>query len=224
MNPILVFEDDAELRDNLLTTLRSHGYLAEGLPDARELVDTVRTRNPDLVILDVMLPVVDGMTACREMRIAGLNQPVLMLSARSGDLDKIVGLESGADDYVTKPFSTGELIARVRALLRRTETERRTTLESSNLSMDLIGRRASLDDEELKLTNKEFDLLAELIRSPGMVLSRDLLLEKIWGYDFLGDSRTVDVHVRWLRQKIETDPSEPLRIVTIRGLGYRFDG
>ena len=224
MNSILVVEDDAQLRENLQATLRSHGYQADGLPDAQALVEVVRETRPELVILDVMLPFIDGMTACRELRIAGLNQPVLMLSARSGDLDKIVGLEAGADDYVTKPFSSGELIARVRALLRRTEAERRTTLDAGSLSMDLIGRRAHLGQDELKLTNKEFDLLAELIRNPGMVLSRDLLLEKIWGYDFLGDSRTVDVHIRWLRQKIESEPSEPQRIVTIRGLGYRFDG
>ena len=139
-------------------------------------------------------------------------------------MDKIVGLETGADDYVTKPFSTGELVARVRALLRRSQSEERTVLDAGDLQMDLIARRAQLRDHELRLTHKEFDLLAELIRNKGMVLSRDLLLEKIWGYDFLGDSRTVDVHIRWLRQKIELEPSIPQRIATVRGIGYRFDG
>jgi DNA-binding response OmpR family regulator len=156
--------------------------------------------------------------------MAGVDTPVLMLSARSGDLDKIVGLESGADDYVTKPFSTGELLARVRALLRRTPVTRSSHLASGDLELDPIGRRAKLADKELYLTHKEFSLLAELIRNPGVVLSRDLLLERVWGYDYFGDSRTVDVHVRWLRQKIEPDPSSPRRITTVRGVGYRFDG
>jgi DNA-binding response OmpR family regulator len=147
-----------------------------------------------------------------------------MLSARSGEIDKIVGLESGADDYVTKPFSSGELLARVRALMRRVPAIRATRAESGDLELDLVAHRAELDGDELQLTHKEFSLLAELMRNKGVVLSRDLLLEKVWGYSFVGDSRTVDVHVRWLRQKIEADPSAPVRIVTVRGVGYRFDG
>ncbi len=224
MSRILVVEDDSTLRDTLVQTLGSHGYEVEAMPDARELVERARESPPDLVILDVMLPGLDGLTACRALRTAEVSAPVLMLSARTGDMDKIVGLESGADDYVTKPFSTGELIARVRALLRRARTEHRSVLEADELKLDLIARRATRDEDELRLTHKEFNLLAELIRNKGVVLSRDLLLEKIWGYDFLGDSRTVDVHIRWLRQKIEPDPSNPERIVTIRGIGYRFDG
>jgi DNA-binding response OmpR family regulator len=221
---ILIVEDDPTLRETLAHALGSHGYVVETQADAGELAARVAATSPDLVILDVMLPGIDGFTACRSMRAAGSTVPVLMLSARSGDVDKIVGLESGADDYVTKPFSTGELLARVRALLRRTPAARGTTLTFGDLELDLIGRRVLKAAEELHLTNKEFSLLAELMRNPGVVLSRDLLLEKIWGYDYFGDSRTVDVHIRWLRQKIEDDPSAPSHITTVRGVGYRFDG
>lgn len=224
MTAILIVEDDTTLRETLSSTLRAHGYDVYALPDARGLLERVLEIKPDLLLLDVMLPGLDGLTACRALRTAGNKVPVLMLSARSNDMDKIVGLETGADDYVTKPFSTGELLARVRALLRRAQSEQRSVLDAGDLQMDLIARRAQLRGEELRLTHKEFDLLAELIRNKGMVLSRDLLLEKIWGYDFLGDSRTVDVHIRWLRQKIELEPSIPMRIVTVRGIGYRFDG
>jgi DNA-binding response OmpR family regulator len=139
-------------------------------------------------------------------------------------VDKIVGLESGADDYVTKPFSLGELLARVRAQLRRAPRQAQDQLESGDLMVDLISRRATLSGQELSLRHKEFNLLVELMRNKGVVLSRDLLLTKVWGYDFYGDSRTVDVHVRWLREKIEADPSSPQRIVTVRGIGYRFEG
>jgi DNA-binding response OmpR family regulator len=224
MNRILIVEDDTTLRDTLASTLTSHGYAVERMSDAQTLREQVAEEQPDLIILDVMLPGLDGLSACRALRTNGVDVPVLMLSARSGDLDKIVGLESGADDYVTKPFSTGELLARVRALLRRTPSSRQTRLESDDLEVDLIGRRVTRAGRELRLTHKEFNLLTELMRNAGVVLSRDLLLEKIWGYEYLGDSRTVDVHVRWLRQKIEDDASAPTRITTIRGVGYRFDG
>ncbi|MCC7316480.1 MAG: response regulator transcription factor [Planctomycetes bacterium] len=224
MQNILIIEDEPTLRDTLATTLSSHGYRVTTSGNADHLVDQVNDDRPDLVVLDVMLPGIDGMSACRALRTAGSDIPVLMLTARSGDLDKIVGLESGADDYVTKPFSTGELIARVRALLRRAPALRQTVLESGDLRIDLIGRRVSRGGAEIQLTHKEFNLLAELVRNRGAVMSRDLLLEKVWGYDYFGDSRTVDVHIRWLRQKIEDDPSSPARITTLRGVGYRFDG
>jgi len=224
MNRVALVEDDGTLRETLAATLAGHGYEVMGRADAVGLADWVADVHPDLIVLDVMLPMVDGMTACRALRAAGIETPVLMLSARSNDLDKIVGLESGADDYVTKPFHTGELLARVRALLRRTSSARATVLESGDLHLDLVGRRVTMDNEELQLTQKEFNLLAELVRNRGVVLGRDLLLEKVWGYDYLGDSRTVDVHIRWLRKKIERDPSAPARITTVRGVGYRFDG
>ncbi len=221
---VLIVEDDATLRETLADTLGAHGYTAICRGDAGDLPAAVMGIKPAVVILDVMLPGLDGLNACRALRTAGIDVPVLMLSARSGDIDKIVGLESGADDYVTKPFSTGELLARLRALLRRTPVARSTLLAAGNLELDLVGRRARLDSDELHLTHKEFNLLAELMRNPGIVLSRDLLLERVWGYEYFGDSRTVDVHVRWLRQKIEQDPSVPTRITTVRGVGYRFDG
>ena len=148
-----------------------------------------------------------------------------MLTARTGELDKIIGLESGADDYMTKPFSLGELQARLRALLRRAGPRRVSDeIRSGDLMLNLVSRRAFVGDKELVLSPKEFSLLAELMRHQGAVLSRDLLLTRVWGYDFFGDSRTVDVHVRWLREKIEDNPSQPSRITTVRGIGYRFEG
>jgi DNA-binding response OmpR family regulator len=150
-----------------------------------------------------------------------------MLTARGTEMDRITGLETGADDYVVKPFSLGELLARVRANLRRAGGENRapsTRLQADDLSLDLVARRAALGPAELKLTHREFDLLAELMRNKGAVLSRDLLLTRVWGYDYVGDSHTVDVHIRWLREKIEDDPSAPRRITTVRGVGYRFEG
>ncbi len=224
MNRILLVEDDLTLRETLAMTLEANGYAVERLADANGLTEHVLHAAPEVVILDVMLPGLDGLSACRALRTAGATVPVLMLSARSGDLDKIVGLEAGADDYVTKPFSTGELLARVRALLRRVPATRSTYVESGDLGLDLVGRRVTRAGKDVRLTQKEFNLLAELMRNPGVVLSRDLLLEKVWGYDYIGDSRTVDVHIRWLREKIEDDPSSPTRITTVRGVGYRFEG
>jgi DNA-binding response OmpR family regulator len=148
-----------------------------------------------------------------------------VLTARTGELDKIVGLESGADDYMTKPFSLGELQARIRALLRRSGPQRQgDEIRSADLVLNLASRKAFLSGEELNLSPKEYSLLAELMRHEGAVLSRDLLLTRVWGYDYFGDSRTVDVHIRWLREKIESDPSSPQRIITVRGIGYRFEG
>jgi DNA-binding response OmpR family regulator len=146
-----------------------------------------------------------------------------LLTARSGEVDRIMGLETGADDYIVKPFSLGEFLARVRAVLRRATPEVSARLEANDLSLDLIGRRAYRGEQELRLSHKEFDLLAALIRNVGTALSRDRLLQQVWGYDFPGDTRTVDVHIRWLREKIEADPADPKRIVTVRGVGYRFE-
>jgi DNA-binding response OmpR family regulator len=152
--------------------------------------------------------------------------PIMMLTARGSEVDRIVGLEIGADDYIVKPFSLGEFLARVRAVLRRVPSTRAVVdrLEAGDLMLDLIARRATRSGEELRMTHKEFDLLATLMRNQGAVLSRDLLLEHVWGYDYGGQTKTVDVHVRWLREKIEDDPSQPQRIVTVRGVGYRFEG
>ncbi|HCU98846.1 MAG TPA: DNA-binding response regulator, partial [Chloroflexi bacterium] len=166
----------------------------------------------------------DGMSVCRILRRTS-DVPIIMLTARGTEMDKIVGLETGADDYIVKPFGIGELLARIRSVLRRTtsmDTDN-LVLISSDIKMDINSRRVYKGNQELRLTNKEFNLLAELVRNKGAVLSRDLLLEKVWGYSYVGNTHTVDVHIRWLRKKIELDPSNPTRIITVRGVGYRFE-
>jgi len=224
MTKILVVDDEATIRETLQFNLEREGYQVVTASDGLEALDVARRDKPDLIILDLMLPELDGLSVCRAIR-QEQETPVIMLTARTGEMDRIVGLETGADDYVVKPFSLGELLARVRAVLRRAPaTRRQDALEAGDLRLDLIARRATLGDREVSLTPKEFDLLAALMRNAGAVLSRDLLLTKVWGYDYLGDSRTVDVHIRWLREKIEKDPSHPERILTVRGVGYRFEG
>lgn len=221
---ILIVEDEPSLLETLALNLRSGGYDIVTASDGATALEVARTAAPDLVILDLMLPELDGLTVCRSLRQAS-DVPILILTARTGELDKIIGLESGADDYLTKPFSLGELQARIRALLRRAGPRRLSDeLRSGDLTLNLVSRRAYLGDRELVLSPKEFSLLAELVRHQGAVLSRDLLLTRVWGYDYYGDSRTVDVHVRWLREKIEPNPSQPTRITTVRGIGYRFEG
>jgi DNA-binding response OmpR family regulator len=221
---ILVVDDEPILRDTLALNLRQAGYQVVTAEDGARALETASAEAPDLVILDLMLPELDGLTVCRSLRQHS-SVPILILTARTGELDKIVGLESGADDYLTKPFSLGELQARIRALLRRAGAATGgDELRSGNLSLNLVSRRAFLDERELVLSPKEFSLLMELMRHQGAVLSRDLLLTRVWGYDYYGDSRTVDVHVRWLREKVEDDASRPGRIVTVRGIGYRFEG
>lgn len=224
MTRILIVEDDVVIQQALAINLRREGYDVVSAYDGAAGLQMAREQRPDLVILDLMLPKLDGLSVARALRQEG-DTPIIMLTARGGEVDRIVGLESGADDYVTKPFSSGELLARVRAVLRRAPRRAAEKLESGDLSLDLIRRRATLRGEELTLRHKEFNLLAELMRNQGVVLSRDLLMERVWGYDYSGDtSRTVDVHIRWLREKIEADPSDPRRIQTVRGIGYRFEG
>ena len=221
---ILLVDDEPTLLDTLALNLRHAGYQVLTAVDGAVALDLAKSETPDLVILDLMLPELDGLTVCRSLRQSS-DVPILILTARTGELDKIVGLESGADDYLTKPFSLGELQARIRALLRRASSGRSNDeLQSGNLMLNLVSRRAFLDSKELILSPKEFSLLSELMRHQGAVLSRDLLLTRVWGYDFYGDTRTVDVHVRWLREKIELDSSHPERIITVRGIGYRFEG
>ncbi len=221
---ILIVEDEPSLLETLALNLRSSGYDVVTASDGAAALEVAHSTAPDLVILDLMLPELDGLTVCRSLRQAS-EVPILILTARTGELDKIVGLESGADDYLTKPFSLGELQARIRALLRRAGPRRISDeLRAGDLTLNLVSRRAFLGERELVLSPKEFSLLAELVRHQGAVLSRDLLLTRVWGYDYYGDSRTVDVHVRWLREKIEPNPSQPTRITTVRGIGYRFEG
>ena len=228
MEKVLLIEDESILANNLAVKLRSEGYEVLISLDGEDGLEKVRHNNPDLIVLDIMLPGLDGLSLCRMIQRdpATAHIPIIMLTARGMEVDKIVGLESGADDYLVKPVALGEFLARVRAVMRRSRKQPMVSdeLESQDLQMNLIGRRAYKAGEEIRLTNKEFDLLAELMRNKGVVLSRDLLLTKVWGYDSFVDKRTVDVHVRWLREKIENDASEPRRIVTIRGVGYRFEG
>ncbi len=221
---ILLVEDDKTLRKTLSFNLDKEGYKVVETGDGAEALNLAREHDPDLIVLDIMLPTLDGLSVCRILRNE-MDTPIVMLTARDGEVDRIIGLETGADDYIVKPFSLGEFLARVRAVLRRAPSHRSAPdrLKSGNLEMDLIARRATIDGGEMRLTHKEFDLLAALMRNKSAVLSRDLLLERVWGYEYTGQSKTVDVHVRWLREKIEADPSNPKRIVTVRGVGYRFE-
>ncbi|MEO0248468.1 MAG: response regulator transcription factor [candidate division WOR-3 bacterium] len=224
---ILVVEDDRNLLDTLEYNLRKEGYKVLTAVDGAEALDIARRERPDLIILDIMLPKINGFEVCRILRKEML-MPILMLTAKAEETDKIVGLEIGADDYMTKPFSLRELLARVRAMLRRAKMPEKppeeALLKVGDIEVDVARHHASKGTTSLKLTPKEFDLLAFLARNRGFVFSRDQLLEKVWGYDFAGDTRTVDVHIRWLRQKIETDPNNPKHLITVRGAGYKLEG
>ena len=226
---ILIVEDDHNLLDTLKYNLRKEGYDVVTAVDGAEALDVARREKPDLIILDIMLPKMSGFEVCRILR-KDMTVPILMLTAKAEETDKIVGLEIGADDYMTKPFSLRELLARVRAMLRRAKMAEiqpgaeELLIKVGDIEVDIARHRASKGRTMLELTPKEFDLLAFLARNKGLVFKRDQLLEKVWGYDFAGDTRTVDVHVRWLRQKIESDPAKPERLVTIRGTGYKLEG
>lgn len=228
MAKVLIVEDQQSLANQLADKLRGEGFSVSTSADGEDGLEKIRSEHPDLIVLDIMLPKLDGLSLCRIVRrdAATAHIPIIMLTARGSEVDKIVGLESGADDYVVKPLALGEFLARVRAVMRRAPGRPvlQDELISNDLRLSLTGRRLFKDNREIKLSNKEFDLLAELMRNRGVVLSRDLILTKVWGYDYFVDKRTVDVHVRWLREKIEDDPSNPKRIVTVRGMGYRFEG
>lgn len=228
MAKVLIIEDEQTLANNLADKLRGEGFSVSTSLDGEEGLEKVRSERPDLIVLDIMLPGLDGLSLCRIVRrdATTAHIPIIMLTARGTEVDKIVGLESGADDYVVKPVALGEFLARVRAVMRRAPGRPvlQDELVSNDLQVSLTGRRVYKNSEEVKLSNKEFDLLVELMRNRGVVLSRDLILTKVWGYDYFVDKRTVDVHIRWLREKLEEDASNPRRIVTVRGVGYRFEG
>jgi DNA-binding response OmpR family regulator len=215
---ILVVEDDRNLLDTLRYNFRKEGYNV-----------VARRDRPDLIILDIMLPKLSGFEVCRILR-KDMTTPILMLTAKDEEIDKVVGLEIGADDYMTKPFSMRELLARVGAMLRRgrmTEVQPElewVVLKVGDIKIEIGRHKASKGTTALELTPREFDLLAFLATNKGLVFSRDRLLEKVWGYDFAGDTRTVDVHIRWLRQKIEADPNHPKYLMTVRGSGYKLEG
>ncbi len=233
-NTILVVEDDLTLLETLEYNLAAESYEVITAADGLTALEIAREEEPDLIVLDLMLPGLDGFEVCRILR-QEMNVPILMLTARVDELDRVVGLEMGADDYLTKPFSMRELVARVKALLRRVRLIREELAEEKgqarpeqlvfgDLIIDLDRRDVRVRGESIHLKPQEYELLVFLARHPGMALSRDLLLERVWGWDYAGGSRTVDVHVRWLREKIEADPADPERIVTVRGVGYCFEG
>ena len=224
---ILVVEDDSNLLLALRYNLQKESYFPLTTVDGEQALLVARREKPDLIILDIMLPKLSGFEVCRILR-KETNVPIIMLTAKADETDKVVGLEIGADDYVTKPFSMRELMARVRALLRRSQMSETTVpeppaLTAGDIEVDVAHHHAFLAGKELMLTSKEFDLLAFLIRNKGLVFSREQLLEKVWDYDFAGETRTVDVHIRWLRQKIESDAGKPRHLVTIRGVGYKLE-
>src|ERR1700690_3657460 len=233
---ILIVEDEPSLQETLAYNLKKDGYAVETASDGPSALEAARRLKPDLIILDIMLPKMDGFEVARILR-KELTTAILMLTARDDEIDRVVGLEVGADDYLTKPFSMRELLARVKAQLRRTRMLREEmdrahgnsappheTLTFDNLIINLTRREVILDNQPLQIKPKEYELLLFLAEHKSQMLSREFILERVWGWDYIGDSRTVDVHVRWLRQKIEADPANPKRIVTVRGGGYRFEG
>jgi two-component system alkaline phosphatase synthesis response regulator PhoP len=239
---ILVVDDEAILAETIAYNLEQEGYQVITVADGTSALNAVYKEHPDLIVLDIMLPGVDGLEVCRQLRREDntATVPIIMLTAKSDEIDKVVGLEVGADDYVTKPFGRRELLARVRALLRRADypsnTEERLSSPESDvesppvsrnrelvagpLRIDLASRQVNCRGQDLELQPKQFDLLTYLVRNRGTVLTRDQLLHNVWGYDYAGDTRTVDVHIRWLREKLEADPANPKLIQTVRGVGY----
>ena len=231
---ILIVEDDLTLLETLEYNLLHQQYEVYKAMDGRAALEVARQKPPDLVVLDLMLPGLDGLQVCHTLR-QETSVPILILTARAEEVDRVVGLEMGADDYITKPFSMRELLARVKALLRRVRLNRQEAetdpqapkgerLVFDELQIDLARREVSRGQEILHLKPKVYELLVFLARNRGIALSRDMILERVWGWDFDGGTRTVDVHVRWLRSKIEHDPANPTRIITVRGVGYRFEG
>lgn len=220
---ILVVDDERNIVELVKYNLEKEGYDVISAYDGFEAVNMAKQDKPDLIILDIMLPGQGGLEVCRTLR-KETKIPIIMATAKGEEIDKILGLELGADDYVTKPFSPRELVARVKAILRRTSSrpEEKDEMSFDNLTINLVRHEVRLNGEEVDLKPKEFDLLKMLCTNPGKVFTRDFLLEQLWGYDYLGDTRTIDVHMRRLRQKIEPDAANPKYLKTIHGIGYKF--
>ena len=222
---ILLVEDEAPIADSVAYSLRSEGFEVETAADGLIGLSKYRSFAPDLIVLDLMLPKLSGLDLCRTVRKES-STPIIMLTAKTEEIDRVVGLELGADDYIPKPFSVRELIARVRAILRRTEAARgegdHTRLQAAGISMDLVRRRVTVDGEMIHLPLKQFELLRVLMAGKDRVVSREELFRSVWDADTVYDTGTLDVHVRWLREKLERDPGHPLRIRTVRGVGYRI--
>lgn len=229
---ILVVDDELTLQETIAFQLTRQGYEVVTSADGEDALDKARIQRPDLIILDIMLPKLDGFEVCRILR-QEMNTPILMLTARDDEIDRVVGLEVGADDYLTKPFSMRELLARVKALLRRVrlikedaivvKEQDSEVLRIGWLVIDLNRHEIRRNNEVINLKPKEYELLICLAKHPGRVYSREMLLEQIWGWEYIGNSRTVDVHIRWLREKIEDDPANPRHLITVRSAGYRFE-
>jgi DNA-binding response OmpR family regulator len=228
---VMIVEDDQTLRQVIEYNLKKEGYRVIAAADGMQAVEIARVEKPEYIILDLMLPKMSGYEVCRILR-QEMTTPILMLTARGEESDKVVGLDMGADDYMTKPFSMRELMARVRAGLRRTEMIQpfqdhdspSQVIQAGQIQIDLSHHTALNGDVPLELNPKEFDLLVFLMRHRGQVFNREVLLSRVWGYDYAGETRTVDVHMRWLRQKIEVDPDNPKILITVRGVGYKFEG
>ena len=222
MSRVLLVEDETTLLDLVSQHLTNEGFDVVATTNGAEALELARRDPPDACVFDVMLPGLDGLSLCRILRKES-DVPIILLTARGAEIDRVIGLESGADDYIVKPFSMPELVARIRAALRRAPKQASDRLLCGDVLLDTVSRRVFVEGREVKLSHKEFELLATLMRNKGAVLSREFLITQVWGYDFDGDTRTVDVHVRWLREKLERDPSHPLRLQTVRGVGYRID-
>lgn len=236
MTKILIVEDEKILRETLAYNLTNQGFELSTAGNGNDALEIMRTEPPDLMILDIMLPGMDGFEICRQVRTKS-NIPILMLTARDSEIDRVVGLEVGADDYMVKPFSMRELVARVKAMLRRGKflqeefqpsdhhpVEESRVLNFGDLSIDLDRREIVKLGKALEVRPKEFELFLFMAQNRGKALSRDRILQEVWGWNYIGESRTVDVHIRWLRQKIEVNPANPTRLVTVRGSGYMFEG
>ena len=225
MTKIALIDDDPLITKPLAQSLKQQGYDVVVASDGRQGLDLILKEKPDLVLLDIMMPEMDGWAVCRAVREHSM-VPIMMLTALNEEVDRILGLEMGADDYLTKPFSSRELLARIKALLRRIAFERQApapkVLSQGEITINLDTHHAYRGDVQLELRHKEFELLTLLMSRVGQVVSRAEILDEVWGVDWLGDTRTLDVHIRWLREKIEENPSQPRHIQTVRGVGYRF--
>lgn len=226
---ILLVDDETLITDSLLYSLKREGFQVEAVADGNSALRAAQELKPDLIVLDLMLPDISGFEVCRRLRTF-TTSPVIMLTARSEEIDRVLGLEVGADDYLAKPFSFRELLARINAALRRVALDRQVvqvqpqpqSISLSQLNLDPVARRAFKGEQELQLSAREFDLLALLMKNAGRAMSREELIKLVWGEEWAGDPRTLDVHVRWLRMKIEEDAADPMYIQTVRGFGYRF--
>jgi two-component system, OmpR family, response regulator RegX3 len=221
---ILIVEDEGSLADSVRYNLEREGFTVTVAEDGRQALERFRTEAPALVILDLMLPEVSGLDLCRTIRSES-DVPIIMVTAKDSEADKVAGLELGADDYVTKPFSVRELLSRVRALLRRTrvrESVSEDVLTGGSVDMDVVRHEVLVEGEVASFPPKEFELLETFLRRKGRLLTREFLIEQVWGPDYFGDTKTLDVHVKRLRKKIEADPHDPSHLLTVRGLGYKF--